>query len=130
MPMNKRTILVTASVFGMLGVITGAFGAHALQARLTPHQLEIWHTGVQYQFYHAFALLFLSTLNRPQSNLVRTSYYFFTVGIIFFSGSLYILACADLLGNWTHASGPITPLGGLMFICGWLTMAIAAYRNK
>lgn len=128
--MNKQ-IIVTASVLGMLAVITGAFGAHGLKAVLPADQLEVWHTAVQYNFYHVFALLFLSTMARFKSRLITASYYFFTVGILFFSGSLYLLSCRSILGwDWLIALGPITPLGGLLFIMGWLTLAIAAFRNR
>jgi len=116
---------------GMLAVIAGAFAAHGLKPLLTPTQLEIWHTAVQYQFYHVFALLFLSTFASSEDNMARTAYYMFTLGIVLFSGSLYLLACRDLLGwKWIIAAGPVTPLGGLLFIAGWVTLALAAFRNK
>ena len=128
--MNKQ-IIVTAGFFGLLAVIAGAFGAHALQAKLDARQLDVWHTAVQYQFYHVFALLFLSTFTRFKNNLISTSYYLFTFGIIFFSGSLYLLACRDLIGwSWLNIMGPITPIGGLLFILGWATLAVAGLRNK
>ena len=81
--MNKQIIL-TASLFGVLAVIAGAFGAHALAGSLNPKQLDVWHTAVQYQFYHVFALLFLSSLTRFKNNMVLTTYYLFTFGIILF----------------------------------------------
>ncbi|WP_183568194.1 DUF423 domain-containing protein [Mucilaginibacter sp. SP1R1] len=128
--MNKQ-IIITASVFGMLAVITGAFGAHGLKALLPASQLEVWHTAVQYNFYHVFALLFLSTFARFKNKLITASYYLFTFGIVFFSGSLYLLSCRSILGwDWLIALGPITPLGGLLFILGWLMLALAALRNK
>ena len=128
--MNKQ-IIITASVFGMLAVITGAFGAHGLKALLPASQLEVWHTAVQYNFYHVFALLFLSTFARSKNRLIVASYYFFTIGIVFFSGSLYLLSCRSILGwDWLIALGPITPLGGLLFILGWLMLALAAFRSK
>ena len=128
--MNKQ-IIITASLFGALAVIAGAFGAHALRASLPPKQLEVWQTAVQYQFYHVFALLFLSTLTRFKNKLIVSTYYLFTFGIIFFSGSLYLLSCRDLLGMpGLTALGPITPIGGLLFIIGWVTLAFAAIRNK
>lgn len=128
--MNKQ-IIVTASFFGMLAVVAGAFGAHALKAKLDPQQLETWHTAVQYQFYHVFALLFLSTFTRFKNNIILTTYYLFTFGIILFSGSLYLLSCRQLLGaDWLMVFGPVTPVGGLLFIAGWVTLAIAGFRNK
>jgi uncharacterized membrane protein YgdD (TMEM256/DUF423 family) len=126
----NRQIIITASILGMLGVIAGAFAAHGLKQYLTPQQLEIWHTGVQYQFYHVFALLFLSAFTSLRNSLARATYYLFTFGIIFFSGSLYLLACRELLGwGWLTIMGPITPIGGLLFIAGWVTLALAAFRK-
>ena len=129
LPMNKQFI-ITASFFGILAVIAGAFGAHGLKAYLLPVQLEIWHTAVQYQFYHVFALLFLSTLP-SNSKLINASYYLFTLGIIFFSGSLYLLACRDIFKlDWLWVMGPLTPIGGLFFILGWLMLLIYAAKRK
>ncbi|QJD97597.1 DUF423 domain-containing protein [Mucilaginibacter robiniae] len=128
--MNKQIIL-TAAVFGMLAVILGAFGAHALKAALPPQQIQIWNTGVQYQFYHVFALLFLSTFGRFKNNLIFASYCLFSLGILFFSGSLYLLSCSSILQwSWLHVLGPITPVGGLLFIAGWITLALAAIRYR
>ena len=127
----KRKIIITASLFGVLAVIAGAFGAHSLQARMSPKDLEVWHTAVQYQFYHVFALLFLSTLTRFRSSLINASYYLFTFGIILFSGSLYLLSCRSLLSLGSLSIiGPITPIGGSLFIAGWVTLALAAFRIK
>jgi uncharacterized membrane protein YgdD (TMEM256/DUF423 family) len=95
--MNKQ-IIITASLLGVLAVIAGAFGAHALKASLSARQLEVWQTAVQYQFYHVFALLFLSTFTRFKNKVIVSTYYLFTFGILLFSGSLYLLACRDLIG--------------------------------
>ncbi len=127
----KKQIIITAAIFGAIAVMTGAFGAHGLQATISPKNLEVWHTAVQYQFYHIFALLFLSTVAQSKSKLIAAVYYLFTFGIIFFCGSLYLLSCRDLLGwGWLSVMGPITPIGGLLFIAGWVTMGIAAFRNN
>jgi uncharacterized membrane protein YgdD (TMEM256/DUF423 family) len=129
--MNKQ-IIITASFFGMLAVITGAFGAHGLKAVLTSQQLEVWHTAVQYNFYHVFALLFLATFaGKREGGLISAAHYLFTFGIILFSGSLYLLSCRDVLGwGWLSVMGPITPIGGLLFILGWLMLGLAAIRTK
>jgi len=89
--MNKR-IIITAACFGILAVILGAFGAHVLKKVLNDVRLETWQTAVQYQFYHTFALLFLSTFGRFKNNLINISSYCFVLGIIFFSGSLYFIS--------------------------------------
>ena len=89
--MNKR-IIITAAIFGTLAVMLGAFGAHSLKKIISTEQLDIWHTAVQYHFYHTFALLFLSTFGRFKNKIVNFSSYCFTIGIFLFSGSLYLLA--------------------------------------
>ena len=115
---------------GALSVMLGAFAAHGLKNIAEEQTITIFNKGVQYQFYHVIALLFLSYF-KADVKAIRLSYYLFTMGIVFFSGSLYLLACADLLGITNFAYiGPITPLGGLLFIAGWASLAYAAYRNK
>lgn len=127
----KKKLIITASAFGALAVIAGAFGAHGLEGLLSAKNMEVWHTAVQYQFFHVFAILYLSKMTRYKTRLINDCYYLFTFGIIFFSGSLYLLSCRDLLGwHWIQFAGPITPLGGLFFIGGWVTLAIAANTNK
>lgn len=127
----NRKIIITASILGMLAVIAGAFGAHGLKPKLPAADLEVWHTAVQYQFYHVFALLFLSTFSRTRSRLVNVAFYLFTFGIVFFSGSLYLLSCSSLLGlTRSIGLGILTPFGGLLFIAGWIALAIAAFRNR
>jgi uncharacterized membrane protein YgdD (TMEM256/DUF423 family) len=126
----NRSITITAALFGMVAVMTGAFGAHGLKTMIAPDQLQIWHTAVEYNFYHAFALLFLAVLAKGNNSWITASYYLFTVGIILFSGSLYLLACRDILHLKASILGPITPIGGLLFIGGWASLAIAASRSK
>lgn len=126
--MNKR-IVVTASIFGLIAVVLGAFGAHSLKAQIDSNALEIWGKGVDYQFYHVFALLFLSVVSGFR--YVNLAYWFFTLGIIFFSGSLYLLATREILHiSFVNYIGPVTPLGGLMFILGWATVFISALTDK
>ncbi|MBB6501884.1 DUF423 domain-containing protein [Pedobacter cryoconitis] len=128
--MNRRIIL-TASFFGAVAVILGAFGAHSLKNVLSADQLAIWTKGIEYQFYHTFALLFLSTFARFRTKLVDFAYYSFTVGILFFSGSLYLLATRGILNlNWVNVIGPITPLGGLLLVTGWIFLFFAALKNR
>ncbi len=127
----KEKIILTAAIFGGLAVIAGAFGAHALQQTLSPKNIEIWKTAVQYQFYHTFALLFLATIARYKTSLIKHAYWLFSLGIILFSGSLYLLACRDLIG-WKSAEviGPVTPAGGLLLIAGWIILAFAAFKKN
>jgi uncharacterized membrane protein YgdD (TMEM256/DUF423 family) len=101
-----------------LAVALGAFGAHALKARLTPEMLAIFETGVRYQVYHALALFvvaFVSTLSPGRA--VQTAGWCFVLGILFFSGSLYALALSGVR-RW----GAVTPIGGVFFLAGWLRL--------
>ncbi|TCC89134.1 DUF423 domain-containing protein [Pedobacter frigiditerrae] len=127
--MNKRIIL-TAAFLGGLAVMLGAFGAHSLKALISVTSLEIWQKGVEYQFYHVFALLYLSTFARYKNKLIGLSYIFFTLGIILFSGSLYLLALKDIYHFSAQFIGPITPIGGLCFILGWVCLFLAALKDK
>lgn len=128
--MNKQIILV-AALFGMLAVILGAFGAHGLEGKISDYHLNTWKTANQYHFYHTLALLFLSTFSRAKNSSIRVSFIAFAVGIVLFSGSLYVLSVRSLLGidGWSFL-GPITPLGGLCFIIGWIGLFVAAMRNR
>jgi len=127
----KRRFIITACVFGALAVIAGAFGAHGLEGKLSAKNMEVWHTAVEYQFLHTFALIFLSTLTRFKIRLIGHCYYLFSFGIVLFSGSLYMLACSDLIDwSWLPILGPITPIGGVLFIAGWVTLGIAALKIK
>jgi uncharacterized membrane protein YgdD (TMEM256/DUF423 family) len=111
-----------ASVFGFFGVGLGAFGAHALKARLSPEMLVIWHTGVLYHLVHAVALLGVGALaSRASSGALTTAGWAFTAGIVVFSGSLYALALSGV-----RVLGAITPLGGVAFLVGWAALVVAS----
>lgn len=127
--MNKRIIL-TASIFGLLAVILGAFGAHGLQGKITPDQLDNWKTAVQYQFYHTLAMLFLATFSRARNSMIHLAYFGFTIGILLFSGSLYLLSTRAITGLTAGFLGPITPIGGIFLILGWFGLFIATVRHK
>jgi uncharacterized membrane protein YgdD (TMEM256/DUF423 family) len=128
--MNKR-IIISASIFGMIAVVLGAFGAHTLKERLSPAELGVWKTAVDYHFYHTFALLFLSTLPKKSSQAVNLSAWCFTIGILLFSGSLYLISLKNLLNlDQIAIIGPITPIGGLFFILGWISLLIATLKDK
>ena len=114
----------TAALFGALGVVLGAFGAHGLEARLTPDRLAVWTTAVDYHLLHAVALLALALYARATGAKIRGPATGFTLGILLFSGSLYALA----LGA-PRFLGPVTPLGGLCFIAGWLALIPLARRS-
>ncbi len=128
--MNKRIIL-TASFFGLTAVVLGAFGAHGLEDKISKNQLETWRTAVDYQFYHTVALLFLATFSRAKNTYIKFSFVTFTLGILLFSGSLYLLSTRAITDFGNPAIlGPITPIGGLCFILGWLGLFVATIKNK
>ena len=107
-----------------LAVILGAFGAHALSEKLSAQQLESYRTGVLYQFIHSLAILFIGALSHHISeSKLRGSVVLLGLGILFFSGSIYLLATADITGIPKAFLGPITPIGGLLFIAGWFNLA-------
>lgn len=123
-----RIILFIACALGMTAVILGAFGAHQLAEAITPEQLHSWQTGVQYQFYHTFAIFIAAILGRYlNKKKVRLAIWFFIAGTLLFSGSLYLLSTADLLGipDFRGVLGPVTPLGGISLIIGWGLLAYA-----
>ncbi|WNM19886.1 DUF423 domain-containing protein [Flavobacterium capsici] len=108
-----------ASFFGVTAIILGAFGAHALKEKLSIEQLATFETGVKYQMYHALFLLFLGlqiTFNEKYKKII---FYSISFGVLFFSGSIYLLATGELLGLELKFLGPITPIGGLFLIVGW-----------
>ena len=117
-----RTFLLIGALAGFIGVMFGAFGAHALRNRLPAEMLAVFETGVRYQMYHAFALLITAlALARFDGWLLRTAGWLFTAGIVLFSGSLYALALTGVT-----VLGAVTPLGGLAFLAGWACFIIAA----
>jgi len=128
--MQKITI-VTGILFAGTAVILGAFGAHALKAKLDAAQLQVFETAVRYQTYHALALILVGfSFDKLHPSLAAWTGWLFLAGILFFSGSLYLLSCKTLAGieHWKFL-GPITPLGGLCFISGW-GMFLASYLKK
>lgn len=124
--MKNRNILLAGSVFMALAVSLGAFGAHALKKILSPEMLTIYHTGVEYQFYHALGLLIIGVIGfQIKSKLIGWAGILLTAGIILFSGSLYVLALSGIKGL-----GAITPIGGISFVAGWIILAIGIVKHK
>ena len=114
---------VAASAAGASAVILGALGAHALHGKLSPHMLDVWHVAVQFQFWHALALLACALMRRAHATHLAA--VLFVLGIALFCGSLYALA----LGA-PRAVGVITPLGGLAFIIGWVALGVGFWRGQ
>lgn len=121
----QKTFLFIAAIMGAIAVLIGAFGAHGLSASLDLHQASIYEKGVTYQFYHVFALIACSILYAQKpSKIIKVAYWLFFSGIICFSGSLYVLATAHLTGIPQAIVGPITPIGGLLFVAAWILLCI------
>ena len=120
-----KLFITLASLSGMLAVVFGAFGAHALKGKLDDQALKVFETAVQYHFYHTFALLVVGViaLNQPQSVLLKSSGWLFVVGVLVFSGSLYLLSLTGV--RWL---GAITPLGGLALLAGWACLAATGWK--
>jgi uncharacterized membrane protein YgdD (TMEM256/DUF423 family) len=122
--MNARTTIITAAIFCFLGVLIGAFAAHGL--KLEGYAKDVFETGVRYHFYHAFALLIVGTIGLIKPNWIhRKISILFTLGIIVFSGSLYILAITGI--RWL---GAITPFGGLSFMAAWIFLVVGILKSK
>jgi uncharacterized membrane protein YgdD (TMEM256/DUF423 family) len=121
---TDRLFLLLGSLSALVSVAAGAFGAHALRARLAPDLLAVFETAARYQMYHALALLAVAwALGRWPGPLVAWAGWLFVAGTFLFSGSLYALALSGV--RWL---GAITPLGGVCFLAGWLCLALAARR--
>ena len=121
-----KLFLALGSINALLVVLIGAFGAHALKARLTVENMAVFQTGVQYHFYHAVGLILLGliALQIPITPYLRWSGWLMLVGIILFSGSLYALSITNI--RWL---GMITPFGGMTFIIAWLMLTIGIMKS-
>ncbi|HEY5507203.1 MAG TPA: DUF423 domain-containing protein [Paludibacter sp.] len=115
-----KSILTIAAISGLLAVVLGAFGAHALKKMISLEMLEVYKTGVQYQFYHTFALLAVGILMHfNTSKALKWSGYLFVMGILLFSGSLYGMTITGIKGL-----GIITPFGGTVWIAAWFLLMV------
>ena len=120
-----RTFAVLGALSGFVGVAAGAFGAHALRDRLSPDLLAVFHTGAQYQMYHALALVAAGwAAARWPGGAASAAGWLFLAGTLLFSGSLYALALTGV-----RALGAVTPIGGVAFLAGWACLAWAALRG-
>ncbi len=127
--MSKISIF-TAALFAMLGVIFGAFGAHYLKTIFAPDVLSSFETGVRYQMYHSFALLFIGTYMKENTILQKWIYLLFTCGILLFSGSIYALCYLKSQGQiGATGLGILTPIGGVCFILAWFLVLYSVYRK-
>ncbi|RYJ53547.1 DUF423 domain-containing protein [Flavobacterium petrolei] len=127
--MDKK-ILSTGAILGMIAIILGAFGAHALKKVLSIEQLSTFETGVRYQMYHALFLLFLGLLKDVPQKTKKTIYFLVLFGVILFSGSIYLLATNDLTSFDFKIIGFVTPIGGLLLILGWGVLLLNIMNKK
>ena len=123
----KSVFLFLGALCALIGVGMGAFGAHALKASLSPEQLSIYQTGVSYQMWHALGLIgiALALLQAPTSKLLKWAGALMFIGIVLFSGSLYLLVLLDMT-----ILGVITPVGGVSLICAWFLLSIYAAKKQ
>lgn len=121
-----KTFFMIGAISAGLSVALGAFGAHGLQGRLTPQLLDTFETGVRYEIYHAFAILFVAfALTRWSSGLIGWAGWAFVLGTLLFSGSLYALALTGI-----RPLGAITPLGGVAFLAGWALLVVGVWQSQ
>ncbi|NQU55321.1 MAG: DUF423 domain-containing protein [Bacteroidetes bacterium] len=121
----SKIILMTASALLVLAVAIGAFGAHGLKSHFSNEMMQVYKTGVEYHFYHALGLLLVGLLSVSMpSSVINWSAICLTVGIVLFSGSLYLLSVTGI--KWL---GAITPLGGLSFIAGWILLFVGVWKK-
>lgn len=126
----KTITLVFGAVYGMVSVILGAFGAHALKKILSVERLESFETGVRYQMYAAFFLLIIGYILKFETSTEKWTSILMIAGTILFSVSIYFLSMQDYLGMNLKFLGPITPLGGLMMILSWGMLILYFAKNK
>lgn len=127
--MNK-SILITATILGVLSVVLGAFAAHGLKKLISPDALASFETGVKYQMYHALFLLFVGSTTYVSNGFKSAIFYLVLVGILLFSGSIYGLATNNLTSFDFKKIAFITPIGGLLLIIAWLTLLFNFVRLK
>ena len=136
--MKQKNIMLTGIVMAATAVILGAFGAHGLKKMVTPEQLEVFKTGVQYQFYHAIGMIMVALIAQHISHVfINRAAWFFFYGILIFSGSLYIMTAFNALnteftsqtGMGVRWIGAITPIGGVLFIAGWAMLGFGLIKK-
>lgn len=129
--MTYKPALIAGSLFALLSVIIGAFGAHYLKSVFTPETLISFETGVRYQSYHSLALLFLGLYAKENPFFIRSIFISFVAGIILFSGSIYLLCILkSTLSIGLGGIGILTPVGGLLLITGWLLLTISLLKQR
>ncbi|NQY66622.1 MAG: DUF423 domain-containing protein [Flavobacteriales bacterium] len=126
----RKKLLLFSGISAIIAVILGALAAHYFRAFLTSEQISSFQTANRYQWYHTLSILIICLLNKDNWPLLNRIGSIFAIGIVLFSGSIYLLATKELLGiPALSILGPITPIGGLVFISGWGMFSYAVYKN-
>lgn len=128
----QKIFIAVAGLLAAVGVMLGALGAHSLKTQLDPNQLSVFDTAVKYHLYHSLALFIIAFfMEKIKAKYIIWAGWCFMAGVLFFSGSLYLLSTKDITGlqniGWL---GPVTPLGGLFFIFGWIFVFFSALTIK
>ena len=126
----ERKIILTAAFLGVLAIILGAFGAHALKAVLSAEQLTSFETGVRYQMYHAFFLFFVASRKELSLKALKVIYNLVLTGVLFFSGSIYLLTTKNVTSVDFKIIGFVTPIGGLLLIFAWIVLFITIFKKN
>jgi uncharacterized membrane protein YgdD (TMEM256/DUF423 family) len=127
--MNKK-LISTGALFGMIAIVLGAFGAHALKKTLLPEQLLTFETGVRYQMYHALFLIFIGMLGDLTEKTKKIIFSLVVFGVLLFSGSIYLLATNTMTSFDFKVIGFVTPIGGLLLILAWGVLFLHFLKKK
>lgn len=127
--MNRNNVF-TGGVLILISIVLGAFGAHALKEILTPEQLASFEVGVRYQMFHGLAILVLGFNAEKLSFSLKGIVTMMLIGVIFFSGSIYLLSLKDIIGEGIKMVGPVTPIGGSLFIISWIWFLVKLMGTK
>jgi uncharacterized membrane protein YgdD (TMEM256/DUF423 family) len=125
-----RKIIASAAILGAVAIVLGAFGAHGLKELISPESITVFETGVKYQMYHALFLMFIGTTSLLTEKAKKTILTLVVIGVLFFSGSIYFLACNSLFSFDFKKIGFITPIGGLILISAWVLLFLNIMKRK
>lgn len=126
----ERKIILTGAFLGVLAIVLGAFGAHALKAVLSAEQLISFESGVRYQMYHAFFLFFVASRKELTLKALKVIYNLVLTGVLFFSGSIYLLTTKNVTSVDFKIIGFVTPIGGLLLIFAWIVLFVTIFKKN
>lgn len=126
----NRSLLIAGGLFGVIAIILGAFAAHGLKPLLSLESMQTFETGVKYQMYNALFLLFLGGLPIASEKVKKICFYLTVFGVVFFSGSIYLLATNNLTSFDFRVIALVTPLGGSLMILAWIVLLISFFKLK